>query len=280
MSLSINAMRHYGIDCLKEIDNGAFDADVLLAASLNENRAYLWAHGDRVITEAQHEAFSLMLKRRQLHEPVSRILGYREFWSLDFTITKDTLDPRPETELVVMEALKIFPSGPEVFIDAGTGTGCIGISLLSEWANARAIGTDISLHALRVAQGNALKHKVDDRFLLVQTSWSQGIGQKVDLFVSNPPYICKSHIDMLSPDVLEYDPHLALFADDEGLDVYKKLLSVVRTIVKPGGFVIMEISWNLRYALVQLMMFFDVTDYRFVKDLLGRDRVVVIKVPA
>ena len=222
-------------------DLAALDAEVLARQVLGWDRA-------RFLTERNETASSVFLlkyeplvARRERREPVSYILGSREFWGLPFEVGPDVLIPRPETEFIVEEALKLVAreSNP-IIVDVGTGSGCIAIALARELPFARLIATDLSRHALDVARRNAERHGVASHITFVETSFLDGVEAGVDLVVSNPPYVPSISEPGLTPEVRDYEPPVALFGGEDGLDGLRKVLEGAAVKVSPGGWLVME----------------------------------------
>lgn len=255
-----------------EVPNAQKDAELLLSAVLQKDRAYLMAFGEHPLTAEQASLFDAHIDRRAAREPVSRILGWREFWSLSFEVTPHTLDPRPDTEILVEKALALYPTGVDGFVDVGTGTGCIAIALLTEWPDARAIVTDIDPDTLAVTQRNADRLGVGDRLDARLGSWLSPVTEKVPLIVSNPPYIARSEV--LDPEVALYDPDAALFAESDGLAAHETLWSQAAQRLKPGGHAVMEIGWQQKQVVEALARGAGFHTVGTTMDLGGRDRVV------
>ena len=185
------------------------------------------------------------LQRRLQGEPVSRIFGEREFWSLPFKVTPDVLDPRPDTETIVDAAIRHFIGNPpEQVLDLGTGSGCLIVSLMTEWPLSHGHAVDISGKALLVASENARTHGVDDRITFVTSDWGESVNGYFDLIVSNPPYISNREIANLPPEVKNYDPILALEGGEDGLDCYRKIILAVKKLLKLNGICLLEVGYD------------------------------------
>jgi release factor glutamine methyltransferase len=185
-----------------------------------------------------------LIARRGRREPVSQIIGRREFWGLNFEVTRDVLTPRPETELVVEAALAVTARDTRALVvDVGTGSGCLAVALATERPCASVIATDVSPQALAIARANAERHHVDDRIRFVEADLLPPV-EHVDLIVSNPPYVAVREASALPPEVREYEPAVALFGGPDGLGVYRRLLAAARGAVKPSGRVIVELGYN------------------------------------
>jgi release factor glutamine methyltransferase len=221
----------------------ALDARLLLQHAASLSREALIAEPDREIPIAAARRFHDFLSRRLAGEPVSRILGYREFYGRRFKITPATLDPRPDTETLIEAALSFMPIDQACrIIDLGTGTGAIGVTLLAERPKASAVMTDISAEALAIARGNATLYGVDGRSSFIEGSWFTGIGGRFDLILSNPPYIPSAILKSLSPEVRDFDPESALDGGPDGLYAYRKIAAEAPDFLAPQGRVIVEIG--------------------------------------
>lgn len=228
---------------------------------------------------AFHERFAALIARRLTREPVSQIVGYREFWGLDFEVTRDVLTPRPETELIVEAALDLFPRDAAIVImDVGTGSGCLAVALAREFPAARLIASDISLPALTVARRNAARHGVQHRIAFLH-SGDLAPESDVDLVVSNPPYIPVPDAPLLAVEVREYEPHVALFGGADGLDVYRALLRATRRAITAGddGRLILEVGYGQAGAVTELAGAERWNRERVYRDLQGIDRVLTFR---
>jgi release factor glutamine methyltransferase len=219
------------------------DARLLLQHAAGLSREVLIADPDLEIPAAAARRFHDFLNRRLAGEPVSRILGYREFYGRRFKVVPATLDPRPDTETLVEAALSFMPIDQACrIIDLGTGTGAIGVTLLAERPKASAVMTDISAAALASARENATLYGVEGRSSFIEGSWFAGIGGGFDLILSNPPYIPSAILNSLSPEVRDFDPGSALDGGPDGLDSYRKIAAEAPAFMAPQGRVIVEIG--------------------------------------
>lgn len=222
-----------------------------------------------------------LVERRLQHEPVSRIAGRREFWSLPFALGRDVLDPRPDSETLVEEALGHLPDidGRYRLLDLGTGSGCLLLSLLAERPGSWGLGIDLALGATHVAQANARALGLADRASFVVGDWIQAIGGRFDLLICNPPYIAEGERAGLAPEVRDYDPSLALFAGDDGLDVYRALAPVVGLALRPGGTAVFEVGLGQAGSVTQLMAENGLESVSTRSDLAGIDRALAFQAP-
>ncbi len=221
------------------ITSSALDARLLLQAAANLTHEQIIAEADALLDPRSIGVFENYVSRRMKFEPVSRILGLREFYGRRFRVTPDVLDPRADTECVVELALKLLPD-QATFLDLGTGSGCIAITLCAEQESVHGMASDLSQSALHVAQQNAVANNVAAQIQFHQGAWFENIKEKFDLIISNPPYI-KSDAALM-PDVANYDPHLALFGGEDGLTAYREIAVGAAAHLRPQGIVVVEIG--------------------------------------
>ena len=231
--------------------------------------------GDIILSHEQLERALAAAARRLNGEPVSRILGYREFWGRKFFLAPSTLDPRPDTETLIEAVLEETWNAPRI-LDLGTGTGCILLTLLHEIRGSTGVGVDVSAEACAAAQRNAIEQNLESRVLVQNSNWTESLTEKFDLIVSNPPYIPSRVIPTLSLEVQNHDPILALDGGDDGLDPYKILLSDLKKFLVPGGFIFFEFGQGQLPDIERLVKNADATLIQSWKDLGGLPRVVKI----
>jgi len=261
------------------IENSRFEARLLLCHVLNVETQILIAYPERALSLSQQESLIAALARREKREPMSHILGEREFWSLPFKVTADTLTPRPDSETLIEAAVRHFPDPQAALqvLDLGVGTGCLLLSVLSQYPNARGLGVDISAKALDVARENAARLELAGRSQWQLGNWADGIEETFDLVLSNPPYIAESDKDSLAPEVADYEPDSALFAGVDGLDDYRLLAQVVPRLLTENGRAILEIGIGQAQAVCELMENADLEVLETPKDLAGVTRCVIIR---
>jgi release factor glutamine methyltransferase len=229
------------------VDSPETDARALLSAALHLTRAQLIAQSDRILEPREVSAASALAARRAKREPVARILGRKEFWSLPLAVTPDVLVPRPETETLVEAALEeIDRAGTRAealrLLDIGTGTGALALALLQELPNAHAVATDCSGAAVSVARTNAQRLGMTSRCVFAVCNIADALGGRFDLIVSNPPYIPRGAIAALDPEVRDYDPRLALDGGTDGLDAYRAIVTAAPQRLARGGRLILELG--------------------------------------
>ena len=233
-----------GTKLLKEKDISTYilDTELILSKSLNKSREEILINLEQNINKKSFSEFNEYLIRRSKKEPIAYLLGEKEFWSKKFFVNKDTLIPRPETELLVEKIVTIFKKKRINILDIGTGTGCIIISLLSELKNSTGMAIDISSKAIMVAKKNACKFNLSDRIKFLNKPFENIYDKKFDLIVSNPPYIKRSDIKNLSEDIKKFEPRMALDGGNDGLDLIKKVIYKSKNILKINGMLALEIG--------------------------------------
>jgi release factor glutamine methyltransferase len=238
--------------------DAAFDAELLARTVLEWDRAAMLTRAHEQPPTDFSARYDALIARREQHEPAAQVLGHREFWGREFEVTRDVLVPRPETELIVETAVRLFQDGaapPRPFrvVDVGTGSGCLAVSLALEWPLAEIVATDVSEAALRVASRNAAHHGVENRIRFVRTSVLKGLTPGFDLIVTNPPYVRSGDRPALSPEVRDYEPAEALFGGADGLDVIRTLLDEAPAALASNGRVLMEFGAGQDEAIVRLV---------------------------
>ncbi|WP_299359207.1 peptide chain release factor N(5)-glutamine methyltransferase [uncultured Paracoccus sp.] len=250
------------------VDDPQNDARRLVAHALGIAPDRLRMH-DLPVTPDQSAALDRAVAARLARQPVSQIVGYRDFWRHRFTVTRDTLDPRPETETLVAAALDLPWRS---VLDLGTGTGAILLSLLAERTGASGTGTDLSAAALQVARANADRIGVAADF--IQADWFAGVSGRFDLIVSNPPYIAEPEMAALAAEVRDWEPRMALTDGADGLGAYRRIVAAAPAHLTLGGWLLVEIGPTQACEVTALMQAAALGDIRVMRDLDGRDRVV------
>jgi release factor glutamine methyltransferase len=278
------------------VENPALDARLMMRQGGNFTDSDMISGGQTPLSVQIIENVEKLLTRRLAGEPVSRLAGGREFWGLYFIVTPDTLDPRPDTETLVENALKTIPNIAPAeeaglaamasmhadtglrILDLGTGSGCILISLLKELPHARGLGIDLNPGAVAVARRNAAANGVADRVEFRAGSWFEPLedGESFDLIVSNPPYIPEGDIESLAPEVRNHDPKLALTGGADGLDAYKIILKKLKKYLSCGGRALFEIGKGQEVDLARLVDDSNMSVCDSYRDLAGVIRVVEV----
>jgi release factor glutamine methyltransferase len=220
------------------------------------------------------------VERRTRGEPPYRILGRRSFYGLEFKLSQATLEPRPDTEILVeavLEELQGRENEPFAILDLGTGTGAICQALLSQLPNARGVGADLSPDALATAQENATLNGLSTRFEVRQSDWFEKMSGTYDVIVSNPPYIAGKVIPLLEREVRDFDPHLALDGGDDGLDAYREIAAKARPFLKEGGLIAVETGFDQRRSVEEIFRKHGFRLIKARKDYGGNDRVQIFR---
>ncbi len=226
----------------KKIPSYILDSEILLSKTLNKPRENILINLDQIINKKKISTFKNYLIRRSKNEPMAYILEEKEFWSKKFNVNKDTLIPRPETELLVEKILQLYKGKKISILDIGTGSGCIIITLLSYLKDSNGTAIDISKNAILTAKRNALKYELYNKLKFFNKSFESIFDKKYDLIVSNPPYIERKDIRNLSDDIKKYEPIMALDGGNDGLDLIKKVIYKSREILKTKGMLALEIG--------------------------------------
>ncbi|HEX2387266.1 MAG TPA: peptide chain release factor N(5)-glutamine methyltransferase [Candidatus Binatia bacterium] len=258
------------------IVSAGLDAEILLAFALGIERGRVYMNGDRALVGAALARFRALVSRRADGEPVSYIIGRREFWSLDFIVTPAVLTPRPETELLVEAALKLVAanSSPRI-LELGTGSGAIAVALAKEIPGAQIVATDISTDALKVARENARRHGVENRISFVAGDLFDAVAQMTfDAIASNPPYIRDADIAALPRDVRGFEPLISLDGGADGMDFYRRIAREAPRYLNARGFIAVEIGACMGANVARLFAAAGFADVRVEKDLAGLERVV------
>ena len=233
---------------LNQIKTSKIDSEILLSKALGKKREELLINFNQEVSEKKIKKFFNLINRRTSKEPIAYILKKKEFWSKNFEVNKNTLIPRPETELMVSKLVEIYKYKNISILDVGTGSGCIIVSLLSELVYSKGVAVDISKKALEIADLNIRNNHLEHRIKLLLKPISDIYNYKFDLIVSNPPYIAKNEIRNLDEDVRKYEPLLALNGGNDGLDVIKVIYKA-KDILKINGLLALEIG-NRQYNRV------------------------------
>ncbi|MCL5278673.1 MAG: peptide chain release factor N(5)-glutamine methyltransferase [Planctomycetes bacterium] len=264
----------------KGVDAPRLSAELLLSHVLGLKRIELYTQYNKVVVQEQLNRLRDLVKRAGEHEPVAYLVGRTEFYSIEFEVAPDCLIPRPETELLVQRSIEFLRkrTGPQQVCDLCTGCGIIAVAIARNVPDVKVIATDISEPALAVAARNIEKHKLADRIELRHGDLFEPLVPQLDVFdliACNPPYVSAPEYEALDRNVKDYEPRLALYAGQDGLDLYRRIVEKVREFLKPDGILLLEIGYQqgpaVRELLEQTSLFAPI---RIDKDLQGHDRVV------
>jgi release factor glutamine methyltransferase len=239
----------------KKIDSPRLDAQILLAHVLGCKKIDLYVRSEEEPAEAQRTAFKALIKKRVEGCPVAYLVGHREFYQLEFDVTPDVLIPRPETEFVVMECLRLLKGkeAPTV-LDLGTGSGCVALSIAKQQPTVKITATDVSAAALAIARQNAAKFGLAERIRFLEGDLFEPIGtESFDVIASNPPYVSEGEFATLAKEVKDFEPRLALEAGPDGLAVYRRLIAEAPAHLAPGGHLLLEIGSTQESAVRELL---------------------------
>ena len=275
----ISELLHSGSKILKlnKIRTHQLDTELVLSSLLKKRRENLIINLNQKVSESIVHNFEKLIIRRAKREPLAYILKNKEFWSNDFFVNRDTLIPRPETELLCENIIKIFRNKNLYLLDMGTGSGCIILSILTELKRAKGIGIDISRKAIEVAKKNSNKLDLNKRAKFFNKPLENVYGYKFDLIVSNPPYVRTSDIKNLSDDVKKFEPKIALDGGQDGLDVIKKVIYKSRTILKRLGWLALEIGFGQQYNVSQILKKQNFKEELLVKDYKNNVRCILAR---
>ncbi len=254
----------------ENVPSPRMNAELLLMFTLGCDRAYLFAHPERKLTPEEESRYEAALAERSRGVPAQYITGHQEFWGMDLIVTPAVLIPRPETEHVIEAVIELQASGssrqaagsePQMaaltmpkarsprsdirIVDVGTGSGCIALALAKELPHAEIHATDISPDALEIASANAVRHQLERRIQFHQMDLLEGLHGELDFVVANPPYVGESEEDQVQLEVRKFEPRSAVFAGPTGMEVIARLIPQARAILRPGGWLIMEISGTI-----------------------------------
>ena len=260
------------------IKTNSLDARIILKETFNFDEKELIMNSDILISTSKVNEVKKILSRRLKGEPISKIFRKRDFYDSTFLISDDVLDPRPETELIIDIANKyISENNYKSFIDLGTGSGCIILSILKENKNIKGLGLDISLNAINIAKKNSYRLKLENHAMFLVSDWFSSVKETYDLIISNPPYILSGEIGTLSKGVKNYDPLISLDGGQDGLKCYREIAKDANRIINKDGMVILEIGCNQAEDVIKI---FEINKFKFlnkVLDINGLDRILIFE---
>lgn len=261
---------------LAGIAEARLEARVMTGSALGVGETAVLGRPEAAVGAGEAERLKAMVERRVRREPLAQILETREFWSLSFHVTKDTLIPRPDSETIVEAALAWAGGRDDVaaILDLGTGSGCLLLSLLHELKEARGLGVDISAAALKVAAENARSLGLEDRARFVKGDWGDGLKETFDMIVINPPYIPENDIAGLAPEVSLFEPRLALSGGADGLYCYRAVIPWLPQLLAPSGRAFIEVGKEQFSAVADLLEEHGLQPVDVIKDLSGIERCV------
>ncbi|WP_435097266.1 peptide chain release factor N(5)-glutamine methyltransferase [Candidatus Pelagibacter bacterium nBUS_27] len=260
----------------KSILSAQLDTEILMAKALGKNREYIILNHDKVLNIENLEYFKKLVQERATRKPIAYLLKKKFFWKSEFCVNKNTLIPRPDTEIIVEQILKVTKHKSYLrILDIGIGSGCILLTILKERKSFYGTGIDISKNSIKISKINAKKLFVDERVKFYKSDVDKFAQGKYDLIVSNPPYIKKSDLKYLESDVLKFEPKLALDGGLDGLSVIRKVIKKSSELLKKNGKFILEIGFNQKSKVIKLLNNKGFYINSTVKDLAKNDRCIV-----
>ena len=277
--MNISDLLNFGSKILKDnkVQTHQLDCEIMLSNLLKKKREQILINSEEKVSKSIVSNFNKLITRRVTKEPLAYILKKKEFWSKNFFVNRNTLIPRPETELICDIVIKLFKDKNPHILDIGTGTGCILLSILSEIKKAKGMGIDISKKAIEVAKKNSDNLKLNKRASFFVRSLDDIYGCKFDLVVSNPPYIKTSDIKNLPDDVRKFEPKIALDGGKDGLDVIRKVIYKSKIVLRKLGLLALEIGYGQHHKVSQILKEQDFKEEVFVKDYRNNIRCILAR---
>jgi len=276
--MNIQTLLNQASKTLKQLSNTSskLDSEILLSKIIKKNRKYLILNSNEELKKKNIKSFDYLVKRRKKGEPIAYLINKKEFWKQNFYINQNVLIPRPDTETLVEETLKLFNVNSKLnMLDIGTGSGCILLSILKERRNFFGIGIDISKKAINVARFNAKMHQLSNRVKFYNSDVDKFLIGKYDLVVSNPPYIKRQDLKYLEVDVKGFEPKLALDGGKDGFSKITKVISKTSTLLKRNGRFILEIGFGQKKKILSILKQNNFFINKVVKDYGKNDRCVI-----
>ena len=276
MKLEIAINKAYKELKKNNIKSALLDSELLLSKAINKDRDFIILNSNQDIKEKDYCYFQKLIYERSKGKPIAYLTGKKFFWKHEFEINDKVLIPRPDTEIIIEQVLNLYKNKNNIiFLDIGFGSGCILLSILKERKDFRAIGIDISKHALRLCNINAYKLGVKNRARLFKSDIDKFSRGKYDLIISNPPYIKKLDLKYLEKDVINFEPSLALDGGLDGISEIRKVIKKSSELIKSGGKLILEIAFNQKKEVKQLLRNNSFYINSVVKDLAKNDRCII-----
>ncbi len=278
MSHSINKVLNFAYKSLlsSKLKNSKIDAEILLCHVLRKDLKYLILNPDYILDNEKSALYKNLINRRKLNEPVAYILRRKEFWKNNFYVDKNVLIPRPDTEILIEETLKLVNKYQnKKILDIGTGSGCLIISILKELHNVKGVAIDVSKKALKVAEINAKLHHLENRIKFYKSSVDNFYKGKYDLIVSNPPYINNLSIKYLAKDIVNYEPMVALRGGLDGSLLLYKVIKKSSNLLKVGGKLLLEIGFDQKFKVMKQLRASNFYVNKIVKDYNNIDRCII-----
>tara|TARA_Y100001958_G_scaffold146553_1_gene126386 strand:- start:38 stop:880 length:843 start_codon:yes stop_codon:yes gene_type:complete len=258
------------------IKNSLLDAELLISKAINKDREYIILNNNKEIRKNDYDKFKKLIIERSKGKPIAYLVGKKNFWKYDFYVDKNVLIPRPDTELIIYQVLKIYKNKRSIkFLDVGVGSGAILLSILREKRGFFGTGIDISKECLNICEKNSRKLKVNKRAKLYKSNIDNFNNGKYDLIISNPPYIKKLDLKNLDRDVRNFEPYIALNGGLDGLSEIRKLIKKSTELIKKNGKLILEIAFNQKIEVKKILKINGFYVDAVVKDLAKNDRCII-----
>ncbi len=276
MRLEIAIQNAYKILKKNNIKSAMLDSELLMANVINRTREYILLNFNHIISKKNLENFNCLVDQRSRGKPIAYLTNKKFFWKYEFFVNKNVLIPRPDTEIIIEQVLKIYKKKNKInFLDIGFGSGCILLSILKERNDFNATGVDISEHALKVCKINAYKLGVKNRLKLFNSDIDKFTLGKYDLIISNPPYIKNLDLKYLDKDVIGFEPKIALNGGLDGISEIRKVIKKSSELIKNGGKLILEIAHNQKYEVKRVLKKNGFFVNSVVKDFANNDRCII-----
>ncbi|MDB2692855.1 peptide chain release factor N(5)-glutamine methyltransferase [Candidatus Pelagibacter bacterium] len=276
--MNIENILKEGIDILQEnkIANPQLDSEILLSNSIKRDKKHIILNPKEVLHSEQLGKFKSLIERRKKGEPIAYLINKKEFWKDEFFVNKDVLIPRPDSELIIEQVLKIYSKDDQVqILDIGTGSGCILLSILKERSNFYGTGIDISKKSINVSKFNAKQLNLTNRVKFFHSSVDNFNNGKYDIIVSNPPYIEQFSLKYLEKDVVNFEPKLALSGGLDGFSKIRKVINKTSNLIKKNGKFILEIGFNQKNKVIKILKEEGFYVNRAIKDYGNNDRCII-----
>ena len=276
--MNIENILNEGINILQKnnISNPQLDSELLLSSSIKKDKRYIILNPKEFLTSDQLDKFKSLIERRKKGEPIAYLINKKEFWKDEFFVNKDVLIPRPDTEMIIEQVLKIYPMKSQLqVLDIGTGSGCIILSIIKERHNFYGTGIDISKKSIKVSKINAKQLNLINRVKFIHSSVDNFNFGKYDLIVSNPPYIELLNIKYLEKDVVNFEPKLALSGGFDGFSKIRKVINRAKNLIKKNGKFILEIGFNQKNKVKKILKEEGFYVNKAIKDYGNNDRCII-----
>ena len=258
------------------IKTALLDSEILMSKVLRKDRTNILLNSEKVISDKDYIYFRELISSRLRNKPIAYLTGKKSFWKYEFEINDKVLIPRPDTELIIEQVLKIYKNKSNInFLEVGVGSGCIILSILKEKKSFLGKGIDLSKDCINICKNNAFKLKVDDRLKLIKSDIDNFSSGKYDLIISNPPYVKKLDLNKLDKDVINYEPKLALDGGLDGLSKIRKIIKKTSELIKLNGKLIIEIANDQKIMIKNILIDNGFYINKVVKDLGNNDRCVI-----